>query len=226
MKRIDLPELPSLKQLVYDNLQQMIIQGEFQPGARLTEEELSQTMNISRAPIREALNMLERDGFIKIVPRKGAVVAEASEKDSIDIWKCRLALEPFAAGEACGRIPQEQIQQALAHVAELEQQYDFEKYISSDLEVHELYYTSLDNSYMQTILNNLKAHSIRVRWLQEREHPGIQTAKVSIREHRVILEAFLKEDREAVFAAVQAHIQNAVMRMFPSAAGAAFCRER
>ena len=103
--KFDIAANPSLKQLVYEKLQQMIIRGELKPGERLTEEDLSQAMNISRAPIREALNMLERDGFTKIIPRKGAIVAEVSVKDSLDIWKCRLALEPFAAKEACRNIP-------------------------------------------------------------------------------------------------------------------------
>ncbi len=217
MKQFDLAELPSLKQLVYDKLQQLIIHGELMPGMRLTEEELSQSMNISRAPIREALNMLDRDGFVRIVPRKGAIVAEASVKDSMDIWKCRLALEPFAAREACGHIPEEKLKTALEHVADLERQYEFEKYIASDLEVHELFYTHLDNSYMRSILNNLKAHSVRVRWLQEREHPGIETAMISVGEHRIILEAFIRNDPDAVFAAVQKHIHNAMRRMFPEA---------
>lgn len=62
---------PSLKQLAYETLQRQIINGQLQPGSRLTEEELSRSMSISRAPIREALNMLERDGFTKIIPRRG-----------------------------------------------------------------------------------------------------------------------------------------------------------
>lgn len=214
MKRFDFTASPSLKQLVYNKLQQMIIHGELTPGMRLTEEELSQTMSISRAPIREAMNMLDRDGFIRIVPRKGAVVAEVSVKDSLDIWKCRVALEPFAAKEACGHIPQEKLEQALAHIAELEANYEFEKYIASDLEVHELYYNYLDNPYMRSILDNLKAHSIRVRWLQEKEQPGMETAMRSTREHRIIVEALMRGDAEAVYQAVQAHVSNAAQRMF------------
>ena len=54
----DLGIQPSLKQLVYENLQGKIIQGDLAPGTRLTEDDLAQSMNISRAPVREALNML------------------------------------------------------------------------------------------------------------------------------------------------------------------------
>lgn len=214
MRQFNFVASPSLKQLAYEKLQQMIIQGELQPGTRLTEEELSQAMNVSRAPIREALNMLERDGFVRIIPRKGAIVSEVSIRDSIDLWQCRIALEPFAAQEACGHIPQSELEQALAHIRELEVQYDFEKYIASDLEVHELYYNYLDNLYMRSIFENLKAHSLRIRWLQERENPGKKTATQSIHEHSVIVEALLCGDREAVYSAVQNHIRNAAERMF------------
>ena len=78
---MDIGKIPSLKRLVYDNLKERIISGELKPGTRLREEDLSVEMNISRAPIREAFNMLERDGFTVIVPRKGAVVAEATEEE-------------------------------------------------------------------------------------------------------------------------------------------------
>ena len=81
MTSMDFSSSPSLKQLVYDNLKERIINGELKPGTRLREEDLSTEMNISRAPIREALNMLERDGFTMIVPRKGAIVAEVMKED-------------------------------------------------------------------------------------------------------------------------------------------------
>lgn len=91
---------PSLKQLVYDNLKERIISGELKPGMRLREEDLSSEMNISRAPIREALNMLERDGFTTIMPRKGAIVAEVRKEDIRYIWEMRALLEPYAAKQS------------------------------------------------------------------------------------------------------------------------------
>ena len=111
---------PSLKQLVYENLQNMIVQGKLEPGEKLIEDDLAQAMHISRAPIREAISMLERDGFVRIIPRKGAIVAEVSEKDAMDIWKCRLALEPFAAREAMPHIPTEELEAALKRISKIE----------------------------------------------------------------------------------------------------------
>lgn len=211
----DLGSQPSLKQLVYENLQSKIIQGELAPGTKLTEEELAQSMNISRAPIREALNMLERDGFTKIITRKGAVVAEMTRKDAVDIWKCRIALEPFAAREALPNIPPQDIQTALAHIETLEKNaYTFDDYVASDLEVHGLYYNNLSNEYMRSILNNLKAHSVRVRWIKEVKHKNSDQSQISIREHRKILEALQSNNPDAVFSTVKEHIEKSAERLF------------
>lgn len=211
----DIGKQPSLKQLVYENLQNKIIQGELAPGTKLTEEELAQSMNISRAPIREALNMLERDGFTKIITRKGAVVAEMTLKDAMDIWKCRVALEPLAAREALPNIPPKEIETALRHIQVLETDaYTFDAYVASDLEVHGLYYNHLDNDYMKSILNNLKAHSIRVRWIKEVRHKNSDQSRISIMEHRQILEAMRDNDPERVYTSVREHIQKSADRLF------------
>ena len=205
---------PSLKQLVYENLQNMIIRGELEPGSKLTEDELAQSMNISRAPIREALNMLERDGFTKIIPRKGAIVAEVTVKDARDIWKCRLALEPFAAREALPNIPREEMEAALAHLNELEtHSYSFKDYVDSDLEVHALYTKHLDNEYLKSILHNLKAHSTRVRWVKEAKNAHSARSYDTILEHKAIVEAFLSGDGDLVYIRVREHLQKSADRL-------------
>ena len=130
---------PSLKQLAYETLQRQIINGQLQPGSRLTEEELSRSMSISRAPIREALNMLERDGFTKIIPRRGAVVTDVSRQDVINIWEVRALLEPYAARCSVGLVPKEELERILARLdrmAETPEQFD--NYTDLDLEIHAL----------------------------------------------------------------------------------------
>lgn len=211
----DLGIQPSLKQLVYENLQGKIIQGDLAPGTRLTEDDLAQSMNISRAPVREALNMLERDGFVKIITRKGAVVSKMTLKDATDIWTCRAALEPVAAREALPDIPRKDMETAMSHIEALERNdFRFDDYVASDLEIHGLYYNNLKNEYMKSILNNLKAHSVRVRWLKELKQSNSDQSHISIREHRDILEAMLANDPQAVYDTVHAHIEKSARRLF------------
>ncbi len=214
LQEMDLGSRPSLKQLVYENLQSRIIQGQLEPGTKLTEESVAQAMNISRAPIREALSMLERDGFVRVVPRKGAVIAEVTEKDTEDIWHFRAVLEPIAAREAMPYIPEQEIRRALEHVIDLQTaSYTFDQYMASDLEVHALYYRYLDNEYMKAVLDNLKAHSLRVRWLREIRHRGSSDSMASVKEHRTILESLLRQDPEQVYDSVRIHIEKSAERL-------------
>ena len=98
----------SLKEMVYENLRNQIITGKLAPGMRLPEEELSRAMNISRAPIREALNMLHRDGFATIIPRRGAIVSLITPEDIRDNWEMRELLAAKANVDRLMKMESEQ----------------------------------------------------------------------------------------------------------------------
>ena len=200
---------PSLKQLAYETLQRQIINGQLQPGSRLTEEELSRSMSISRAPIREALNMLERDGFTKIIPRRGAVVTDVSRQDVINIWEVRALLEPYAARCSVGLVPKEELERILARLdrmAETPEQFD--NYTDLDLEIHALFHRYLDNSFLKSIVANNQIHSNRVRWIGcGRQLPNeIELRQLNYKEHRQIIVAMLSGVPDAVYEAVRQHV--------------------
>lgn len=214
-KNLDLGNQPSLKQSVYDTLHRMIIHGELKPGERITEEELSKSMNISRAPIREGLSMLERDGFVEIVPRKGVTVSPVTDKLVDNIWGCRIALEPAAARESIHNIPREEAEKVLEELNGLLESgtVNPDKYIASDLNVHGLYFKYLDNEMMQSILANLRQHSIRARWIKEQRNPDPEDFVVSTKEHIEIVKAIIAQDGEAAYEAVFRHIANSRERV-------------
>ena len=87
----------SLEEKVYHSLEQQILSGKFKAGEALTEVKLAKSLGVSRTPVREALQRLGREGLIRLVPNKGAVVVGISEKDLIDIYKIRMRLEGLAA---------------------------------------------------------------------------------------------------------------------------------
>ncbi len=216
MSAVDLGSNPSLKQLVYDNLKERIIHGELKPGARLREEDLSTEMNISRAPIREALNMLERDGFAVIVPRRGAMVAEVNKEDIRYIWEMRLLLEPTAARCSTGRIPEEKLESVRKMLLQvLENPADMGLYMNADLEVHEMMVDYLDNRFLKSTLQSMKAHSLRLRWAAEYDSGDTQAAIVAeaTREHLEIIHALKKRDGNLVFQAVKSHLEHSAERL-------------
>ncbi len=213
-ENMNLGDRPSLKQLVYQTIKNRIIRGEIAPGTRLAEDELAASMNISRAPVREALSVLEQDGLTKNIPRKGAVVTEVNAVEAREIWECRAALEPYAAKLALPHIPPEELETVFARFEEAEKNpEDYDKYIASDLEVHELYYRHLNNEHMKALLKNLEAHATRVRWLREIQDQDVSYALLCLKEHREILEAFRSGDPDRIYAAVQKHLVNSGRRI-------------
>ena len=78
---LEMNEYLPLRDVVFNTLRQAILRGELKPGERLMEIALSQRLGVSRTPVREAIRMLEQEGLVIMIPRKGAQVAEISEKD-------------------------------------------------------------------------------------------------------------------------------------------------
>ena len=90
----------TLRALACDQLRTWIVTGRLPHGTRLVENVLAEELGVSRIPIREALKQLQSEGFVDIVPRRGAVVAEVSMKEAEDFYEVRSALESFAARKA------------------------------------------------------------------------------------------------------------------------------
>ena len=93
-----------LRDVVFNTLRQAILRGELKPGERLMEIRLANQLGVSRTPIREAIRMLELEGLVIMIPRKGAQVAQITEKDLNDVLEVRLGLEELATRFACERI--------------------------------------------------------------------------------------------------------------------------
>ncbi|WP_382308130.1 GntR family transcriptional regulator [Herbiconiux sp. UC225_62] len=94
----------SLSAKIYEELRERIIEGVIPAGERIRERELAEEFNVSRIPIREAMPRLESEGFIRTVPRKGAVVTEMTLGDVEELFAVRSSLEVLAArlaAQAC-----------------------------------------------------------------------------------------------------------------------------
>ncbi len=89
---VNLDSYKPLRELVLEAIREAIINGTLKPRERLMEIQLAEELGVSRTPIREALRKLELEGFIVMVPRKGAYVADISFKDITDVFEVRAAL--------------------------------------------------------------------------------------------------------------------------------------
>lgn len=108
---------------VTDWLRRGILSGAFRPGERLQEVRLSETLGVSRTPVRAALHSLSAAGLVDYTPNRGYVVRDFSSSDLIDAFEIRAALEGvgarFAAERGIDAPGRESIEQALARGDEL-----------------------------------------------------------------------------------------------------------
>jgi DNA-binding GntR family transcriptional regulator len=93
----------SLRDQVLTELRRRIIDAQYLPGERLTEDRLAADFGVSRNPVREALRVVEAEGFVEVQPRRGAVVATPDERTMRDMFAARAVLEPLAARLAADR---------------------------------------------------------------------------------------------------------------------------
>lgn len=196
-----------LRDIVFQTLRNAIITGELQPGERLMETQLGEKLGVSRTPIREAIRKLELEGLVIMVPRKGAQVAQFTEKDIQDVLEVRAALEALAARLACRRMDDRsflKLQLAIAEYSYAAKNKDLETMIEKDVEFHEIIFNATQNDKLVQLFNNLReqVNRYRITYLKNTEDAEEVQAQ-----HLEILEAFKSKNEDVASSLASKHIQ-------------------
>ncbi|SMB89442.1 transcriptional regulator, GntR family [Thermanaeromonas toyohensis ToBE] len=202
-----------LREIVFETLREAIITGQLKAGERLMEVQLAEEMGVSRTPVREAIRKLELEGFVVMIPRKGAYVADISTKDIADVFEIRAALEALAAALACERITEEELEELerlLVRVAECVEKNDLETLIQVDTQFHDVLYRASRNDRLVQIINNLREQIQRFR-TTSLATPG--RMRETLEEHKALVEAIAARNVELAQRLAQEHIENAENRM-------------
>lgn len=93
-----------LKDRAYTQIKELIQTGIFPPNSFLSERQLVENLQISKTPIRSALELLEAQGLVAVSPQQGIIVKELSVRDIAELFDMRLAVEPFMASKLAGRV--------------------------------------------------------------------------------------------------------------------------
>ncbi len=201
-----------LKFQAYETIKEMITSHQITPDRTITEMDLSKTLRMGRTPIREALNLLSKDGVIQLVPHKGAVLKPVSYENLIHIYQIREVLDPLAARQATGRID-------LAQLKEIEERYirreDNEQEAGQHLsrELHSLIYRSCLNPDLTEIFESLHVrmqvclHSLWELWARTEDHHLMAKRK---QEHLAIIRALRKRDGDGAAQISRNHISRAL----------------
>ena len=197
-----------LRDVAFRCLREAILTGQLQPGERLREIELSNQMGVSRTPLREALRMLEHEGLVLMYPRRGACVANISEKDLKDVLEVRRVLEDLTMELACRNCTPELIRQLRIKNLEIEQavrKKDVRMIAQKDVEFHDIIYEIADNHKLTQIISNLREQIYRFRLEYVKEEAKREQI---IREHKTIIQEMEAGRIEEARAAMRDHIKN------------------
>ncbi|MBA7559321.1 GntR family transcriptional regulator [Candidatus Atribacteria bacterium 1244-E10-H5-B2] len=205
----DLGNYLSLKDRTYQNIKFQIIRGNLKPGTRLLEEELAKAMSISRAPIREAFNKLEKEGFVTIIPRKGAAVSNVTTEIIEDIFEIRETLETLAVKKSLGKIFINELEKVGDDFKEFinksENTENRIQYLVLDKKFHDLLSQNCGNKKLIELLTNLQE---QIHWLRNISLKRT-TFFDSVKEHLAIIEALKRNDEKLVTKTLLQHIERA-----------------
>lgn len=205
---LDMDKYLPLRDVVFNTLRQAILRGELQPGERLMEIQLANKLGVSRTPIREAIRKLELEGLVLMIPRRGAEVAEITEKSLRDVLEVRGALDELAVELACDRIQDEDIEQlreAAKEFEEVSKNGDVTALAEADVKFHDIIYGATNNQRLIQLLYNLREqmYRYRVEYLKREEVHATLFA-----EHQHIIECIAKRDKVAAKQAISTHVDN------------------
>ena len=207
---VKMDEFLPLRDVVFNTLRQAILRGELKPGERLMEIQLANKLGVSRTPIRDAIRKLELEGLVLMIPRKGAEVAEITEKNMLDVLEVRRALEELAVKLACERITEEEIQElkdAADAFQKILSEKDITKIAEADEAFHDVIFKSTGNDRLIQLLNSLREQMYRYRleYLKREEyHPQL------LEEHQQIIDRITRKDQSEAAELIDRHIGNQV----------------
>ena len=197
-----------LRDLVFQALRQAIITGEFSPGERLMEIKLANKLGVSRTPVREAIRMLELEGLVVMIPRRGAEVARITERDLRDALEVRTAIEELSVELACERIDEEgkeKLKKACNEFKDAIGTKHVGNIVDADVKFHDVIFDITRNAKLINIAHNLReqVYRYRVEYVKDFSYHD-----VLVSEHYDITNAILTNDVEKAKKIMRKHLTN------------------
>jgi DNA-binding GntR family transcriptional regulator len=184
----------TLREQIVSSLRDSIIRGDLSPGQKITEPELAEKLGISRTPIREAFRQLESEGYLTVMPRRGAVVSSITNKEILDFFELKSLLEGYALRKAAPEITNRDIAKLIRINNQLEafaRDGDIEAFFKKNNEFHYALVNLCDNKKLSEIWNSLVRKYIKFR-LRALSTPG--RCMDSVDQHRDIIDALARKD--------------------------------
>ena len=195
---------PSLTDHAYALLRNMIVTLELAPGSLVKQDELQTQLGLGRTPIHQALQRLERDEFVNVVPRRGVFVTSVDVMELPVLYESRATLEPYMARMAALRGTDEHWREMRSTLDRHSVDMATEELVAIDRRCHEIIWEAAGNRFLSRTMDMLYAQSDR---LWHMHLIGVTDMGQSLEEHRSMLEVFERGDGEGAAALMDEHIR-------------------
>jgi len=197
---------PSLAESVYQRLKQDIFDFRLLPGDRFTEGEVAESLNVSRTPVREALQRLEKEGYVRVHFRSGWSVRDLDFKQFDDLYDLRVVLESAAVRQLCDRAERPPLDalKSIWLVSAEERSTDGTRVAQLDEQFHSTLVQAAGNPEL------LRCHrevTERIRILRRLDFTEPDRVAATYQEHAQILRAVLRRRADQAIMLLRAHIE-------------------
>lgn len=201
----------SRNEATYNNIKRLILSGQLRPGRKLVHQDLAEMLNVSRTPVREALERLYQEGFVTRLPRRGFYVAEMTGEEARELYGAREALEIHALHEALSRGPFsppviDELAALVGRYHELLQPRAVKERVLTDVRFHLHLAAQAQNRYLvRLLMQTFERLTLKRRVEGYRSDRGAQASH----EHNELLAALRAGDLPAAEHALRSHIRAA-----------------
>lgn len=198
----------ALHEQVAQRLRQMLVEGRIAPGAKLNERELSELLNVSRTPLREAIKMLAAEGLVELLPNRGAIALALTEADVLHTFEVMAGLEAQAGELAAQRITPQELAEIQALHFEMMAAYtrrDLSAYYSLNARIHDAINAAARNPVLTSVYRTVNA---RLQALRFRSNQDGEKWKRAVQEHETMVRALAARDAAGLRDVLLSHLHN------------------
>ncbi|MGQ0651873.1 MAG: GntR family transcriptional regulator [Betaproteobacteria bacterium] len=188
-------------------IRKLIFSRELKPGERIDEQALARDLGISRTPLREALKVLQNEGLVKLVPRRGCFVAKLTERDVEEIYEMVGLLESACAAHAAERATPAEIarlRRITQRMAQTAAEKDYKRYFEANLAAHAVVLEIAGNRWQKSVIEYLRGLCRLWPYVSVGNIPG--RLEESLREHQELCAAIEARDAPRAGDVMRRHI--------------------
>lgn len=207
---LDLTQGKSLKLALYDAFRETILKGEIPAGTRVNEKEFSECLNISRTPIRYALAELKKEKLVEHIPKTGIIIKGIKQKDALEIYDIRKALDTLATIKAMQRMTVDdfdELHQLLLAGKKYHKNGETDKVMKNFTDFNNFIYDKSQMLRLKAIVTEVQAYLF---YFRELSISSDERRAQAIKEHLGIYEGMCHNDIETITKITHEHLDRSL----------------